>query len=216
MKTVLRRLSWMLLVLAPMLLAPAICFGNDVMGKLDLDGRSHVERHAGVWIDGQYVGYLKELKGDNAVHLLPGNHVITVRQAGYQDFTETVQIQPGQTSEVRVSMAKAATLPFPAQPATVKVDVHPSRAAVFVDGQFAGHVGEFNSPGQGMLIAPGTHQIAIALPGYQTFDTEINPIAEQTVEIKTDLVHNNAPLSGLLLERGPTAAQPPSMAAPEK
>jgi hypothetical protein len=31
------------------------------------------------------VGYLKELKGSKKVLLLPGQHVITVRQGGYQD-----------------------------------------------------------------------------------------------------------------------------------
>ncbi len=44
-------------------------------------------------------------------------------------------------------------------------------------------------------MAPGSHQIRIALPGYQTFETDINPIANQKVEIKTDLVKNGAPLT---------------------
>jgi hypothetical protein len=51
-----------------------------------------------------------------------------------------------------------------------------------------------------MLVAPGTHQIRIALPGYQTFETNINPLANQKVEIKTDLIKNGAPLSGPLVE----------------
>ena len=79
-------------------------------------------------------------------------------------------------------------------------------AAVFVDGLFAGHVGEFDGMGQGMLVAPGTHQIRIALPGYQTFETEINPLANQKVEIKTDLVKNGPPLSGPLVETETSAA----------
>jgi PEGA domain len=217
MNTVLRRLSWMLALLSALLLLPAICVGNDVMGELDLEGASHVARTSGVWIDGQYVGYLKELKGDKKVLLLPGDHTITVRQDGYQPFLATVHIVPGQTREVRVAMLRSPkTPPMPARLATVKINVSPSRAAVFMDGQFAGHVGEFKGF-KGMLIAPGSHQIVIALPGYQPFATVINPIADQTVEIKTDLVHNDAPLSGLLLEKhapGPATAAP-AMAAPE-
>jgi hypothetical protein len=50
-----------------------------------------------------------------------------------------------------------------------------------------------------MLVAPGIHQIRIALPGYQTFETEINPRSNQKVEIKTDLVKGGAPLADPLL-----------------
>jgi hypothetical protein len=53
-----------------------------------LKEKSHVEKTSGVWVDGEYVGYLKELKGSKKVLLLPGEHVVTVRQDGYQDFTQ--------------------------------------------------------------------------------------------------------------------------------
>jgi hypothetical protein len=36
--------------------------GNDVLGEIELVGATKVERTSGVWIDGQYIGYLKELK----------------------------------------------------------------------------------------------------------------------------------------------------------
>ena len=54
---------------------------NRVMGEVQFEGASKVERDSGVWIDGQYVGYLKELKGNKKVMLLPGEHEISVRQA---------------------------------------------------------------------------------------------------------------------------------------
>jgi hypothetical protein len=94
--------------------------------------------------------------------------------------------------------------------ATVKIAVNPSRAAVFLDGLFVGHVGEFEGLGRGMLVAPGTHQIKIALPGYQTFQTDVNPLADQTVEIKTDLVKNGVPLAGPLVKTETSAATPSS------
>jgi hypothetical protein len=63
--------------------------------------------------------------------------------------------------------------------------------------------------GRGMLVAPGTHQIRIALPGYQTFETNINPLASQKVEIKTDLVKNGVP--GPLVQTETSAVTPPSV-----
>ena len=217
MKTVLRGFAWMLLVLSSLLLAPAIYAAeNEVLGTIDFSGKSHVERTSGVWIDGQYVGYLKELKDNKQVMLLPGDHVITVRQNGYQDFTATVHVQAGQTKHLRVVMEKASTLPLPAEKAEVKIDATPERAAVFVDGQFVGHVREFKGPGRGMLVAPGAHHIEIALPGYQTFAADIQPIGKQKVELKTNLVYNDAPLAGPLVERdlNATVPEPGAMAAP--
>lgn len=89
-----------------------MCAENDVMGEIQFEGKSHVEKTSGVWVDGEYVGYLKELKGSKKVLLLPGEHVITVRQDGYQDFTERILVQPGQKEVVRVAMEKAPTGPF--------------------------------------------------------------------------------------------------------
>jgi hypothetical protein len=107
-------------------------------------------------------------------------------------------------------MEKAPTGLLPDQWATVKIAVNPSRAAVFVDGLFVGHVGEFERIGRGMLVAPGTHRIKIALPGYQIFETDINPLANQKVEIKTDLVRNGAPLGEPLVKTETGTVAPPS------
>src|ERR1700690_3493317 len=203
-------LLWVLLSLSALFIGPTMYAENHVMGEIQFEGRSHVEKTSGVWVDGEYVGYLKELKGSKKVLLLPGEHVITVRQDGYQDFTERVVLQPGQKEVVHVAMAKAPTGPLPTVTATVKIAVNPSRAAVFLDGLFVGHVGEFEGGGGGMLVAPGTHQIKIALPGYQTFQTDVNPIADQKVEIKTDLIKNGAPLTEPMVstETGDTTPPP--------
>jgi hypothetical protein len=59
-----------------------------------------------------------------------------------------------------------------------------------------------------MLVAPGNHQIKIALPGYQTFETEVKPLANQTVEVKTDLLRSDGPPSGPLVNKETSAATP--------
>src|SRR6201984_615212 len=154
-----------------LLLSAAMYAGNDVMGEVQFEGKTNVEKTSGVWVDGQYVGYLNELKLSKKVLLLPGDHTISVRQNGYQDFSQTIVVQPGKTQIIRVAMNKAATGPMPpdAELAPVKINVNPSRAAVFVDNRFVGHVGEFGGLGRAMQVVPGTHHIRIALPGYATF-----------------------------------------------
>src|ERR1035438_9468839 len=88
---------------------------------------------------------------------------------------------------------------MPAQTAEVKFSVNPSRAAVFVDGLYVGHVKEFAGMGRGMLVVPGDHQISIALPGYQAFETNIKALANQKVVVKTDLLKGSGSLIGPLV-----------------
>jgi len=211
MKIIRRVWMWVLLTVSAWLLTPAVYAGNQVMGELQFEGKSKVEKTSGVWVDGEYVGYLKELKGSKKVLLLPGEHGITVRQDGYQDFIERVTVQPGEKYVVRVVMDKAPTGAMPAVTATVKIAVNPPRAAVFLDGLFVGHVGEFEGVGRGMLVAPGAHKIRVALPGYETFETEINALPKQKVEVKTDLIKNDAAVTDPLLKPGEnsTALIPP-------
>jgi hypothetical protein len=167
--------------------------GNDVLGEIELVGSTHVEKTSGVWIDGQYVGYLKEIKGSKKVLLLPGPHQITVRQGGYKDFSQKVMVQAGEKQVVRVAMEKDLQVQFPTVTAEVKLSVAPQRAAVFVDGIFAGHVAEFDGVGRALLVAPGPRKITISLTGYQTFETEVALVANQKFKIKTELIKGGIP-----------------------
>ena len=195
--------AWILVLAFVWCLAGSVSAqGNDVLGEVQFEGKTKVEKTSGVWVDGQYVGYLNELKLSKKVLLLPGDHTISVRQNGYQDFSQTIVVQPGKTNIIRVAMNKAPTGPMPpdAELATIKINVNPSRAAVFMDNRFVGHVGEFGGLGRALQVVPGTHHIRIALPGYATFQTDINPLPRQKVEVKTDLVKSETPLAEPLLK----------------
>jgi hypothetical protein len=162
--------------------------GNDVLGEIDLVGASKVEKTSGVWVDGQYVGYLRELKGSKKILLLPGEHDITVRQGGYLDFVQKVSVRGGDTQTIAVKMEKDVRVQLPQVTAEIKLDVNPNRAAVFVDGVFVGHVAEFGGVGRALLVTPGKRKVKISLPGYQPFETDIELVANQKSTIKTDLV----------------------------
>ena len=196
-------LAWVLaLVSVAFLAGTASAQSSDVLGEVQFEGKTNVEKTSGVWVDEQYVGYLKELRGSKKVLLLPGEHTISVRQNGYKDYTQKIVVQPGQTQIIHVAMNKAVTGPMPpdAELATIKIDVNPSRAAVFLDGRFVGHVGEFQGVGKALQVVPGPHQIRVALPGYDTFRTDINPLPKQKVEVKTELVKSAIPVAEPLLK----------------
>ena len=173
---------------------------NKVMGEVEFVAATEVEKHSGVWVDGQYVGYLSELKGDGRVLLLPGEHEVAVRQSGYKDFTQEVLVEPGQKQTINVTLVKDPRAQLPAVTAEVKLTVTPSRAAVFLDDSFVGPVHDFGGLGRALLVSPGKHRIKIALPGYQTFETEINLLPNQKFTVKTDLVKGSIKQAGPLIK----------------
>jgi PEGA domain len=179
---------------------PALHADNKVLGEIELVGASKVENTSGVWIDGQYVGYLNELKGSKKLLLLPGEHEITVRQGGYLDFVQKLSVRAGEKQTISVKMEKDTRVELPQVTAEIKLDVKPNRAAVFVDGVFVGHVAEFGGIGKALLVAPGKRKIRITLPGYQTFETDIELVANQKSTIKTEMV-TGGPAEGTPLPR---------------
>jgi hypothetical protein len=179
------------LVCALSMFVSTLYAGNDVLGEIELVGATKVEKTSGVWVDGQYVGYLKELKGSKKILLLPGEHEIIVRQGGYKDFSQKITVQPGGKQVIRVAMEKDLRMQIPTITAEIKLSVVPDRAAVFVDGLFVGHVAEFGGVGRALLVAPGKRKITISLPGYQTFETEINLVANQKFQVKTELMKSS-------------------------
>jgi PEGA domain len=176
-------------------LSLALYAQNQVMGEVHCIGPTKVEKSSGVWVDDQYVGYVKELKGNKKVLLLPGEHQIVVRQAGYRDFTQSVVVEPGQTLDVNIKMAKDTGVEYARVTGEIKLQATPDRAAVFLDGAF-GHVHDFGGFKRAMLVAPGKHHIKVALPGYQAFDTDVDLLPNQKVTIKTDLAPGSITQAG--------------------
>jgi len=174
---------------------------NQVLGEVQLVGKTKAEKTSGVWVDGQYIGYVDELKDDKKILLLPGEHEIAVRQSGYTDFAQKTVVEPGKKTVLQVVMLKDPRTQFPKVTAQIKLHVTPERAAVFVDDAFVGSVSEFKGVGHGMLVSPGKHRIKIALPGYQAFNTDVSLLPHQKISIKTDL------LPGSITQAGPSIKQ---------
>jgi PEGA domain len=178
------------------LLIGVVCAQDRVQSELRFAAHSKDEKTAGVWVDGQYVGFVKELVGDKKLMLLPGKHEIVIRQPWYNEFVKEVTLEPGKTHEVKVELVKSAQLPTKDATGELKIAATPSRAAVFVDGQYAGHVDEFGGVGKAMLLTPGQHSLHIALPGYLPFDTMVNLRPQQKLKIETDLVKGSITEAG--------------------
>jgi hypothetical protein len=189
--------KWLMAAVCAVALAGLATAQNQVLGRVDITGTSKIDKSSGVWVDGQYVGFVKELKGNKKLLLLPGEHEIAIRQSGYIEQVQKVTVEPGQTTTISVHMEKDPKAEFPAgATAEVKLEVSPDRAAVFIDGAYVGSVREFSGIGRAMLVAPGKHQVKIGLPGYQDFTSEIVLRPNQKMTLKTDLIPGSITQAG--------------------
>ena len=75
-------------ILAIMALLSLVHAEDRVQSELKFVARTKADKTAGVWVDGQYVGFVKELTGDKKIVLLPGKHEVLVRQAWYKDYAQ--------------------------------------------------------------------------------------------------------------------------------
>jgi len=180
---------------------------KNVMGQLQLTPTTKIAKTSGVWIDGQYVGFLSELKGGNRLKLLPGEHALVVRQAGYFDFNKKVIIEPKLVTPVRVAMERDSRFvyPDPKTSSEVRLNVQPGRAAVFLDDYYVGTVDEYYGVEHAMLVVPGKHRFKIALPGYRTFETEVELAPRQKFELRTDLMGGSIKDADALIRTEPPA-----------
>lgn len=161
---------------------------NPLFGEIELDVASKVEKNAGVWLDGQYLGHVRELRGNGQLVLPPGEHRVLVKLIGFENLERSVIVEPGQSQKIHVALVPDASVQYASEDelAELKLAVEPEEAAVFVNDIYSGYVDQFNGR-RGMRMGPGVYAVRIALPGYDSFETEITIAANQEYEIKTKL-----------------------------
>jgi hypothetical protein len=174
---------------------------SQVMGEVQFEGDTQLDRDSGVWVDGTYIGYVKELKGKKKVLLLPGKHQIVVRQAGYTDFTRDIIAEPEGVQSIKVSMLLLPGAKTPDVTSELKLTIHPKRAAVFLDGNYVGHASELGGKFHSLQVSPGKHRIKVELPGYRTFETDVDVLVGQKSEMKTELVKGSIEQAGAEIKK---------------
>jgi hypothetical protein len=167
---------------------------SPATGEVRFTADNQDQRDAGVWIDGKYAGYVKELKGNRKVMLPPGEHDFLFRQAGYQDFTKKIVVEADQIQTIAVVLEENPKLTYPgSNAAELRLDIQPKRAAVFVDDGFMGHGGDFGGRFHSMLVSPGKHRLKVSLDGYKTYETEIDAVAGNKSQTKIVLEKSDDP-----------------------
>jgi len=175
--------AFVLLVVAPG--SPGAPPQQPQPGAVLFSADNQDERDAGVWIDGKYYGYVKELKGEKKVLLPPGEHEISIRENGYKDLVKKIVVDAGQPQTVDVVLEENPKAIYPGDDAAeLRLDIQPKRAAVFLDDTYVGHGGDFGGRFHSMLVGPGKHRLKVTLEGYRDHETEINPVANEKSRMK--------------------------------
>jgi PEGA domain len=68
--------------------------------------------------------------------------------------------------------------------ASLRLDVHPKDALVYVDGNLAGTVRDFNGRNERLFLFPGRHTIELRDPNYETFSTDVKVLPEQDFRLR--------------------------------
>jgi hypothetical protein len=142
--------------------------------------KTHVDPgRTGVFIDGKYIGPAGNFGIGRKYIVSAGEHEVKFSEPRYEDVVTKITIQPGKTMKIAETMK---ALP-PAKPPFGRLrTIAPDKfAAVYVNGKFMGHAGEFNNPMQGLLLNPGTYTVKVV------------PVSggegrEEQVKIETDKV----------------------------
>lgn len=71
---------------------------------------------------------------------------------------------------------------------SLRIDVEPNHAQVFVDGYLAGEVDRFDNAFQRLEVAPGGHEITIYLEGYRTYREQmyLEPGGDRTLQFRLE------------------------------
>lgn len=179
---------------ALLLVTPILEAQSSKSAELRLIPETRVEKLAGVWVDGQYVGYVDQFKGHDTLTLASGKHSLIVRESGMTEMTRDLDLAPGGALDLVVKLMEPdAGSAIPAGPGELKVMVSPESAAVFVDGKFAGPAVQFGSVGRVLRLPEGKHEVKISQSGYKDYATtvDISSSERQTIEWRLDLASSN-------------------------
>jgi PEGA domain len=138
---------------------------------------------AGVFIDGKYVGPAANFRVGRKYAISPGEHEVKLVEPRYEDVISKVTIQAGKTTKLAETMK---ALP-PAKPpfGILRTEAPDKFSAVYVNGRFMGHAGEFNNSMQGLQLNPGSYAVKIVpASGGDGHEEQVTITAD-----KTTIVH---------------------------
>ncbi|WP_034383259.1 DUF4384 domain-containing protein [Deinococcus sp. YIM 77859] len=100
-------------------------------------------------------------------NIRPGTYPVRVQAPGFRDYTTTITIRAGLTTNLNVEFAQIVTpAPAPVNEVTLSIRSPLNGARVFVDGR---EVGTIRGGSLSVEVDRGSHEVVLIAPGYRTF-----------------------------------------------
>lgn len=138
---------------------------------------------AKVYVDGSYYG-----RTPQKVHgLAAGGHRVEVRLDGYDTWSSTQQVRPGETTSVRADLHPHVSY------GSLYVTSSPSGAKVYLDGKYEG-----KTPRTISGVSEGRHYVELEEAGYQEWTGPVKVVAGQQTYVSASLNAEPKPVSGTI------------------
>jgi phage replication-related protein YjqB (UPF0714/DUF867 family) len=132
---------------------------------------------ADIYLDGLYRGSTPLVISN----LATGSHTVLLRRAGYQEYSTSIAINAGSTTELRPTLSA-----LPASVGSVDVVSYPAGAAVYLDTVYYGHTSAWDALDIPNL-QPGEHAVTLSLSGYYDYVTTVTVNAGRTTNLAATL-----------------------------
>jgi hypothetical protein len=106
--------------------------------------------------------------------------------AQYPQYPAQAPQYPAQTPQQYPVQPPSGTV-SPSAIGGVSFDFTPSNAAVYIDGQYQGEVGQFTADSQPLSLSPGRHHVEIQATGYVPMAFDVDIIAGQVIPYQGSL-----------------------------
>jgi hypothetical protein len=136
-----------------------------------------------VYLDGTYKGQTQGGNIFNVIAVSPGSHTLLLHAPGYNDFTETIQIDAGQIASANVLFSPSTQPPQSSpsssqQSGSIFAASVPSGGQVFLDNQFRGI-----APVTIYNVASGDHIVNMKLAGYSDWSGSLSVQPGQVAQV---------------------------------
>jgi PKD repeat protein len=120
-----------------------------------------------------------------------GNHVITIRMEGYEDYTKNIVVESSTPLTIVAALSKSVVEPTPKLPSaygSIAITSIPSGVAVNLDGSEKG-----KTPAIFHDIIAGNHEVTLSEKGYDDWTQAVSVGSGQTTAINAVLVLTKEP-----------------------
>jgi hypothetical protein len=139
---------------------------------------------ADVYVDGLFKGASSTTIGNLAAR----EHVVLLKHAGYEDWTDTIEVMPNQVKILDVTLKPRQT----GSTGDIEVESLPPGAAVFLNGAYQGQT-QNNNPLDITGVEEGTYTLSIQLDQYRDYNSSVAVNAGQTTKVKAELDPSPSP-----------------------